>query len=130
MPEKKIISTEKAPKAIGPYSQGVQFGNLIFTAGQLGLDPASGELIPGGIEMETRRALENIRQVLESSGSSLQCVLKTTVFLRDMKEFSRMNGIYNEFFSDDYPARTTVEVATLPRNGAVEIDAIAYSNDN
>jgi len=129
MPPKRIITTEKAPQAIGPYSQGVQFGNLIFTAGQLGLDPATGEIVTGGIEMETRRALENIRQVLESRGSSLQQVLKTTVFLKDMNDFVRMNSAYNEFFMDQYPARTTVQVAALPRNGTVEIEAVAFLDE-
>ncbi len=127
MTEKQIITSEKAPKAIGPYSVGVQVGNLIFTAGQLGMDPATGELVPGGIEAETRQALINVRNVLESAGSSLAQVVKTTVFLRDMNDFSRMNAVYGEFFRENFPARSAVQVAALPRNGAVEIEVVALA---
>ena len=125
MPTKKIVATDKAPKAIGPYSVANIFGDLIFTAGQLGLDPGTMELVPGGIETETRQALTNIKNVVEAAGSSLALVLKTTVFLRDMNDFARMNAIYAEFFSGNYPARSTVQVAALPKNGAVEIEVIA-----
>jgi len=125
MAEKKIIATEKAPKAIGPYSVANQFEQLIFSAGQLGLDPVKGELVPGGIEAETRQALTNLKFVLEAAGSSLGCVLKTTVFLKDMADFAKMNAIYAEFFPENPPARTTVAVAGLPKGCAVEIDAVA-----
>ncbi len=125
MPEKEIIVTEKAPKAIGPYTVANRVGSLVFTAGQLGLLPATMELSPGGIEAETRQALTNIKHVLEAAGSSLDRVVKTTVFLRDMGEFSQMNAIYAEFFPKDPPARSTVQVAALPKGGAVEIEAVA-----
>lgn len=122
---KQIVVSDRAPKAIGPYSVANCFGNLVFTAGQLGLDPRTGELAPGGIEAETRQALTNIKNVLEAAGTSMEQVLKTTVFLRDMGDFTRMNAIYGEFFASNYPARSTVQVAALPRGGAVEIEAIA-----
>lgn len=125
MASKQIIESDKAPKAIGPYSVANQFADLVFTAGQLGLDPITMDLVPGGIEAETRQALTNIKNVLEAAGSSLQNVVKTTVFLRDMGDFTKMNAIYAEFFPDNFPARTTVQVAALPKNGAVEIEAIA-----
>lgn len=125
MASKQIIISDKAPKAIGPYSVANQFADLVFTAGQLGLDPITMDLVPGGIEAETRQALTNIKNVLEAAGSSLQQVVKTTVFLRDMSDFTKMNAVYAEFFQDNYPARTTVQVAGLPKNGAVEIEAIA-----
>ena len=122
---KKIIVTDKAPKAIGPYSVAVQAGQSVYTAGQIGLDPATGEIVPGGIEAETRQVLTNIKNVLEASGSSLGDVVKTTVFLRDMADFAKMNAIYAEFFNQQPPARTTVAVAGLPKDGSVEIDAVA-----
>jgi len=125
MAKKQVIITDKAPKAIGPYSVATSIGDLIFTAGQGGLDPATGELAPGGIEAETRLALTNIKHVLEAAGSSMEHVLKTTVFLRDMADFSRMNAVYAQFFDKSYPARSTVQVAAIPKNGAVEIEAIA-----
>lgn len=123
---KQIIRTEKAPKALGPYSVANRAGNLVFTAGQLGLDPATNELVPGGIEAETRQSLINVKNVLEAAGASLENVVKTTVFLRDMNEFARMNAIYAEFFTADYPARSTVQAAALPKNGAVEIEVVAF----
>lgn len=122
---KKIIVSDKAPKAIGPYSVAVQTGQMVYTAGQIGLDPATGEIVPGGIEAETRQVLINLKNVLEASGSSLGDVVKTTVFLRDMADFAKMNAIYGEFFSQQPPARTTVAVAGLPKGGAVEIEAVA-----
>lgn len=125
MPTKQIIVSEKAPKALGPYSVANRFGELIFTAGQLGLDPQTNELAPGGIEAETRQVLTNVKHVLEAAGSSLDHVLKTTVFLRDMADFPKMNAIYAEFFTTNFPARSTVQVAALPKNGAVEIETIA-----
>jgi len=126
MTEKQIIQAEKAPKALGPYNVANQFGELVFASGQLGLDPATGELVPGGIEAETRQALTNIQYVLEAAGSSLSRVLKTTVFLKDMGDFAKMNAIYGEYFNADYPARSTIQVAALPKGGAVEVEAIAY----
>ncbi len=123
--DRKVISSVKAPKAIGPYSVAVQTGNLVFTSGQLGLDPATGNLVPGGIEAETRQALTNIRNVLADAGSGLEWVVKTIVFLKDMAEFSKMNAVYAEFFTQDPPARSTVQVAALPKGGAVEIEAVA-----
>jgi 2-iminobutanoate/2-iminopropanoate deaminase len=122
---KKIIRTAKAPKAIGPYSVGIKTDHFIYTAGQLGIIPETGNIIDGGIENETRQALTNIQNILEEAGSSLRWVVKTTVFLRDMNEFSQMNAVYADFFTDNYPARSTVQVAALPKNGSVEIEAIA-----
>jgi 2-iminobutanoate/2-iminopropanoate deaminase len=124
-PSKEIIKTKKAPKAIGPYSAGVKTDHFIFTAGQLGIIPESGDIIEGGIESETKQALLNIQHILEEAGSSLLAVVKTTVFLRDMNEFTRMNVVYADFFKENPPARSTVQVAGLPKNGAVEIEAIA-----
>jgi 2-iminobutanoate/2-iminopropanoate deaminase len=124
-PKKDIIKTDRAPKAIGPYSAGVRSDFFIFTAGQLGIIPETGNIIEGGIENETRQALQNVEHILQAAGSSLNLVVKTTVFMRDMAEFSRMNAIYAEFFTENPPARSTVQVAALPKGGAVEIEAIA-----
>jgi 2-iminobutanoate/2-iminopropanoate deaminase len=124
--EKKVIRSEKAPKALGPYSVAIQLGNLVFASGQLGLDPATGNLADGGIEAETRQSLTNIKNVLEAAGSGLDKVVKTSVFLRDMADFPRMNAVYGEFFGENPPARSTVQV-TLPKGGAVEIDAIGFT---
>ena len=124
---KEIITTEHAPKAIGPYSAGVKTEQLIFTAGQLGIIPESGDLIQGGIEQETRLALENIQAVLKAAGSSLEMVVKTTVFLQDMADFSLMNNIYAGFFKENPPARSTIQVAALPKGAAVEIEAVALA---
>lgn len=128
-PKKEIIRTAKAPKAIGPYSVGVKTDCFIFTAGQAGIIPESGKIIEGGIEHETRQTLTNIKNILEAAGSSLQRVVKTTVFLRDMNEFGRMNAVYAEFFSENPPARSTVQVAALPMGVAVEIEAIALISE-
>jgi len=122
---REIIRTEKAPKAIGPYSAGIKTGEFVFTAGQIGIVPESGNIVEGGIENETRQVLRNIQHILEEAGSSLQWVIKTTVYLRDMNEFTRMNLIYADFFKENPPARTTVQVAALPKGAAIEIDAIA-----
>jgi 2-iminobutanoate/2-iminopropanoate deaminase len=122
---KKIIVSDKAPKALGPYSVANQFGDLVFTAGQVGLDPLTGELAPGGVDAETHQALKNLSNVLQAAGSSLGNVVKTTVFLRDMNDFARMNSIYGQYFVENYPARSTVQVAALPKGAAVEIEAIA-----
>lgn len=128
--KKEIIATDKAPKALGPYSAGVSTGAFVFTAGQLGLDPATNELVSGGIEAETNQALKNVKSILESAGSSLENVVKTTVFLRDMADFARMNVVYGQFFIDNYPARSTIQVAALPKGGAVEIEVIAIGPDD
>jgi len=122
---KKIIQTENAPQAIGPYSQAVRAGNLVYTAGQIGLDPATMELVSGGIEAETRQVLNNLKQVLEAANSGLNYAVKTTVFLRDMSDFAKMNAVYAEFFPQNPPSRTTVAVAGLPKGVAVEIDVVA-----
>ncbi|HEY5268926.1 MAG TPA: RidA family protein [Anaerolineales bacterium] len=123
--DKKVITSDKAPKAIGPYSVAIRTGDLVFTSGQLGLDPTTGSLVPGGIEAETRQALTNIRNVLADAGSGLDCVIKTIVFLKDMAEFAKMNAVYAEFFTENPPARSTVQAAALPKGGAVEIEAVA-----
>jgi 2-iminobutanoate/2-iminopropanoate deaminase len=125
MSERKVIKSEKAPQAIGPYSQGIQINNLVFTAGQLGIDRPSGNLVQGGIEEETQQALTNIKYILQEAGTSLENVVKTTVFLRDMQEFAAMNAVYATFFGKNPPARSTIQVAALPKDGAVEIEAIA-----
>jgi len=123
--DKLVIQADKAPKALGPYSVANRAGDFVFTAGQLGLDPETGELVAGGVEAETRQALTNLRSILEAAGTGMDKVLKTTVFLRDMDDFTRMNAIYAEFFMANYPARSTVQVAALPRNATVEIELIA-----
>ncbi len=123
---KKVISSEKAPRAIGPYSIAIQAENLVFTAGQIGLDPTIGELVPGGIQAETRQVLTNLTHVLEAAGSNLDAVVKTTVFLKDMADFTQMNAIYAEFFTQNPPARSTVAVAGLPKGACVEIEAVAH----
>lgn len=124
-PSKFTVSTNRAPKAIGPYSAGIKTDHFVFTAGQLGIIPETGSLIEGGVENETRQSLQNVRNILEAAGSSLDLVVKTTVFLRDMNDFARMNSIYAEFFTENPPARSTVQVAALPKGAAVEIEAIA-----
>ena len=122
---KKLIQTNEAPAAIGPYSQAIDTGTTIFCSGQIALDPRSGTLVDGGIEHETRRLLENIREVLAAAGLSLVDVIKTTIFLVDLSEFDIVNRVYGEHFSAPYPARSTVQVAALPRKARVEIEAIA-----
>ena len=126
MAGKEIIHSDKAPQAIGPYSQGAKFGNFVFTAGQLGIDRATGELVQGGVEAETRQAIHNLLSILEQAGVAPGNVLKTTVFLRDMQDFPRMNAVYASYFGENPPARSTVQVAGLPKGGAVEIEAIAF----
>jgi 2-iminobutanoate/2-iminopropanoate deaminase len=126
-PEKVVITTEEAPKALGPYSAGIRVGNMVYTAGQVGIDPVVGDIVAGGIEAETRQALRNVQAVLKAAGSSLDRVVKTTVFLQDMNEFSRMNAVYAEFFKEKPPARSTVQVGALPKGAAVEIEAVAFT---
>jgi 2-iminobutanoate/2-iminopropanoate deaminase len=127
--DKQIIATEKAPAAVGPYSQGVQATDLVFTAGQLGIIPGTKEFAGPDIESQTHQALENLKAVLEAGGSCLKHVVKTTVFLQDIGEFSRMNGVYAEFFPENPPARSAVQVAALPLGGRIEIEAVALACD-
>ncbi|HEX8992438.1 MAG TPA: RidA family protein [Anaerolineales bacterium] len=119
------VLTSKAPKPIGPYSQAIRTEAMVFASGQAGIDPATGELVQGGVEAETRQTLTNIRNVLEASDSGMAFVVKTTVFLIDMNDFAKMNAIYAEFFPKDPPARSTVAVAALPKGARVEIEATA-----
>jgi 2-iminobutanoate/2-iminopropanoate deaminase len=127
---KTRVHTDKAPAAAGPYSQAVKMGNLVYTAGQVGLDPGTGQLAEGGIEGQTRQALRNIEAVLQAAGCSFDHVIKTSVFITDIADFAAMNGVYNEFFSTEpYPARTTVQVAGLPRGAVVEIECLAVLDD-
>jgi 2-iminobutanoate/2-iminopropanoate deaminase len=123
--KKEIISTSNAPKAIGPYSQAIRVGDFVFCAGQTGLDPATMELVAGGVEAQARQVLTNLKYVLEAAGSGFDRVVKTTVFLTDMANFAAMNAVYAEFFPENPPARSTIAVAGLPKGGLVEIEAIA-----
>jgi len=125
--KKQEVKTDKAPKAIGPYSQAIIGGGLVFASGQIPIDPATGELNIGSIEEQTRQVLKNLAAVLEAAGSSLDMVVKTTVFLKDMDEFSRMNQVYGEVFRAPFPARATVQAARLPKDVRVEIEAIALA---
>jgi len=126
---KKVVQADNAPKAIGPYSAAINTGEFVFTSGQLGIDPKTGELVPGGIEAETHQALNNLTEVLKAAGSDLSLVVKTTVFLKDINEFQRMNSIYAEYFQAEPPARSAFQVAALPKNANVEIEAIALKNN-
>jgi 2-iminobutanoate/2-iminopropanoate deaminase len=121
---KKIISTNNTPQAIGPYSQAVEYGNLIFCSGQIALDPQTGELAEGGITAQTKQVMENLKAVVEAAGSSLDKVLKTTIYLTDLNNFQTVNEIYGSYFESDPPARATVGVNTLPKGAEVEIDLI------
>jgi 2-iminobutanoate/2-iminopropanoate deaminase len=122
---KKVISTPKAPAAIGPYSQAIQVGNLIYTSGQIPIDPATGQLVEGGIKEQTRQSLNNIQAILQEAGLTMASVVKTTVFMADMADFADMNSVYAEFFTEPYPARSAVAVKTLPKNALVEIEVVA-----
>ena len=126
--KRDIVHTDKAPKAIGPYSQAIRTETMIYTAGQTGLDPATGELVGSTVEEQTRQVLTNLQNVIEAAGSTLGNVVKTTVFLKDMNDFSKMNAIYAEFFGENPPARSTVAVAGLPKGGLVEIEAVLIRN--
>ena len=123
--KKKIIYSDKAPAAIGPYSQAIKSGNMLFTSGQIPLDPRSGQVAEGGIQGQTRQALENLREVLASGGASLENVVKTTCFLDDMNDFPQFNEVYQEFFKKDPPARSCLAVDRLPKDVLVEVEAIA-----
>lgn len=123
--QKGIINTDKAPKAIGPYSQGVKVGDFVFVSGQIPLDPGTGVVVSGDMDAQTERVLNNISAVLDAAGSSLEDVVKTTVYLKDMADFPKFNECYERFFSRNPPARATVEVSRLPKDVGIEIDAIA-----
>jgi len=123
---RRRIETNAAPAAIGPYSQAIAAGELVFCAGQIGLDPGTGQLVDGGITRQTERALENLRAVLDAAGMTMADVVKTTVFLADFDDFAALNEVYGRFFPDPPPARSTFAVRTLPRDARVEIEAIAY----
>lgn len=124
---RKVVSTSAAPAAIGPYSQGNIFGDLVFTSGQVPLDPATGEIVGTTIEEQTEQVFKNIKAILEEAGSSLDKVLKTTVFIKDMNDFAKMNAVYAKFFTEGaFPSRSAVEVARLPKDVLVEIETIAY----
>lgn len=124
---REVIKTSSAPAAIGPYSQGIRVsaGKMLFTAGQVPLDPATGQMVTGDIKAQTRRVLENVKAILQAAGASFEHVVKTTVFMTDLNEFAAMNEVYAEFFSTNPPARSTVEVRALPRGAKVEIETMA-----
>ncbi|MBL7192130.1 RidA family protein [bacterium] len=123
--EKRSILTDKAPKAIGPYSQAVTAGGFIFTAGQVPIDPATGKIAEGGIEAQTRQSMNNIKAILEAAGSKLENIVKTTIFVIDLNDFPKVNEVYGSFFKDNPPARSTVQVSRLPLDVKVEIEAVA-----
>ena len=123
--EKKVTHSDKAPAAIGPYSQAIKWGNMLFTSGQIPLDPASGRVVEGGIKAQTKQALENLKQVLIAGGASLENVVKTTCFLDNMNDFAQFNEVYAEYFKNSPPARSCVAVDRLPKDVLVEIEAIA-----
>ncbi len=123
--KKEVISTKKAPAAIGPYSQAIEVNGLIYTSGMIPIIPETGEIISGGIEEQAKQSLTNVKNLLESVGSDMNKVIKTTVFIKDMNEFSRINEVYATFFEGDFPARSCVEVARLPKDVRIEVEAIA-----
>ena len=123
---RKIVSTDKAPAAIGPYAQANILGNIIITSGQIPIDPATGDVVSGGIEEQTRQVFSNLKAVLEAAGSGLDKIIKTTCFMDNMADFARMNEVYAEYFRGEYPSRSAVEVAKLPKDALIEIEAIAY----
>ena len=122
---KKVISTAEAPQAIGPYSQAIEAGGFVFVSGQIPLIPATGELVEGSVEVQTARVLENLKAILEAAGSSLESVVKTTVYITNMDDFAKVHGIYGQYFQENPPARVCVEVSKLPKGALVEIDVIA-----
>ena len=125
--KKKIIATRKAPAAIGPYSQAIRIGDFLYTSGQISLDPETMEMITGDIEVETEKVLKNIEAILKEDGLNLNNIIKTTVYLTDLSEFTRMNQVYEKFFTDTKPARACIQVAALPKGAKVEIDVVAHS---
>ncbi len=122
---KQVIHTDKTPAAIGPYSQAIQIGQLLFTSGQVPIDPETGAIVEGGIQEQARQSLNNIKAILNAAGTNMGAVVKTTVFLQDMNDFAAMNEVYAQFFQEPYPARSAVQVARLPKDVLVEIEAIA-----
>ena len=120
-----VISTKQAPAAIGPYSQAIRVGNLLYTSGQIPIDPATGTFVEGGIKEQTRQSLTNVKAILEEAGAKMSDVVKTTVFMADMQDFADMNAVYAEFFTEPYPARSAVAVKTLPKGALVEIEVVA-----
>ena len=123
---KKVLSTQNAPQAIGPYSQGIDTGNLVFLSGQIPIDPSKGEIVVSDMEGQTRQVLKNIKAILESDDCTMDQVVKTTVYLKDIADFTKMNDVYKEFFSEgNYPARSAVQVAALPKDALVEIEVVA-----
>ncbi|MBI5307743.1 MAG: RidA family protein [Planctomycetes bacterium] len=124
--EKIVVSTKDAPAAIGPYSQAIKMGNFVFVSGQIPIIPASGELVQGDIKLQTRQALENLKHILDAAGSSLDKVVKTTVFMKDLGDYAGINDVYREYFSNKPPARAAVQAARLPKDVGVEIEAIAF----
>lgn len=122
----KIVSTEKAPAAIGPYSQAIIADRFIYTSGQIPINPLTGELVTGKIELQARQVLENLKSILEAAGAGLENVVKTTIYIKDMNDFNTINAVYGEYFKQPYPARSCVEVARLPRDVGIEIEAVAY----
>ena len=123
---KKVISTPKAPAAIGPYSQAIEINNMIFTSGIIPINPANGTLVDGSVEEQTKQVFDNMKGLLEDAGTSLDKVIKTTVFIKNMNDYSRVNEVYASYFDGDYPARSCVEVARLPKDVLIEVEAIAY----
>jgi 2-iminobutanoate/2-iminopropanoate deaminase len=123
--KKKVVSSGKAPKAIGPYSQGIETGGFIFMSGQIPLDPTTGDMVSGGIEVETRRVLDNLKAILQSQGLDMDAVVKTTIFLADMGDFAKVNEVYGSYFGEVPPARSTIQVGALPKNARIEIEAVA-----
>ena len=126
----KVISTTQAPAAIGPYSQAIKVGNLVYTSGQLPIDPATGAFPEGGIKEQTRQSLANVKAILKETGLTMSNVVKTTVFMADMNDFADINAVYAEFFSEPYPARSAVAVKTLPKGALVEIEVVAENAIN
>ena len=122
---KEIINTKAAPAAIGPYSQAIKVGNLVYTSGQIPIDPSTGSFVKGGIKEQTRQSLTNLKAVLEEAGLTMANVVKTTVFMADMNDFADMNAVYAEFFTEPYPARSAVAVKSLPKGALVEIEVVA-----
>jgi 2-iminobutanoate/2-iminopropanoate deaminase len=122
---KKVVCTNAAPAAIGPYSQAIQIGNFLFTSGQIPINPTTGEFAEGGIKEQTRQSLTNVQSILKEAGLTMKDVVKTTVYMADMNDFANMNSVYAEFFAEPYPARSAVAVKTLPKNALVEIEVVA-----
>lgn len=121
---KKEISTDRAPAAIGPYSQAIEIGNMVFTSGMIPIDPKTGELVTGNVEAQAEQAFQNLKNLIEASGASMEKVVKTVVFIKDMEDFAKINEVYAKFFAEPYPARSCVQAARLPKDVAVEIEAI------